>query len=63
MAIVFEETSAGLYDLKQDGRALEYDVEPWDLEGALRRRRIQNRLVYVMDLSGRMTLLPQKRRR
>lgn len=50
--IVFVETPEGLYDLQRDGRALEYDVEPWDLHGALRRRRITEGEVYVEDATG-----------
>lgn len=54
MAIVFEDNGDGTYDLKQDGRALEYDVEPEDFRDALRRRRLDHSdsPVYIEDETG-----------
>lgn len=52
MAIVFEEQPSGLYDLKVDGRVKEYDVEPWDILGALSRARVAPGEVFVEDASG-----------
>lgn len=59
MATVFVPTDAteSLYDLIVDGRAREYDIEPHDLKGALRRARITEGPVYVEDATGYRTRL------
>lgn len=49
---VFVPTEKGLYDLQVDGRTKEYDVEPWDFEGAVRRARIDPSTVQVEDDLG-----------
>lgn len=46
----------GLYDLVIDGRTREYDVDPWDLLGAVRRARHAG-TVYVEDETGHRTTL------
>lgn len=59
MAIVFVPTDeeGSLYDLIVDGRAREYDIEPYDLKGALRRARITEGPVYIEDETGYRTRL------
>ena len=53
MAVVFENNGDGTYDLKVDGRTLEYDVEVDDFGHALRRRRVDSGSeVYVEDETG-----------
>lgn len=63
MAVVFTQTDGtNLYDLRVDGRAAEYDVEPEDFAAALRRRRISpDTVVYVEDESGHRTRLTRRR--
>lgn len=59
MAVVFEEQPDGLYDLKVDGRAAEYDVEPDDFGAALRRRRLDRSSspIFIEDQTGYRTRL------
>lgn len=52
MATVFEPTEDGFFDLKQDGRVREYDVDPEDLYGAVRRARLSPTEVLVEDEAG-----------
>lgn len=56
MATVFVPQPSGNYDLVQDGRVLETEVEPWDLHGAVSRRRIKHK-VWVEDEDGRQSPL------
>jgi hypothetical protein len=58
MAVVFEEQSGGTFDLKVDGRIIEYDVEQGDFMAALRRARSRipgGQKIYVEDLTGYRT--------
>jgi hypothetical protein len=52
MAAVFIPAPEGLYDLVVDGRAREYDVEPDDFAGAVRRARLDPKDVLIEDDTG-----------
>lgn len=41
-----------LYDLLKDGRVLEYNVDPEDLQGAIRRARLDPTDVLIEDETG-----------
>lgn len=54
--VTFIEIEGGLYDLKQEGRVLEYDIPADDLAGALRRRRLApGTKIFIQDKTGRVT--------
>lgn len=44
-----------LYDLLKDGRVLEYNVDPDDLQGAIRRARLNPDEVLIEDETGHAT--------